>query len=129
DVAWNSAAVRALGRLGAKEFTTQFLKMAQDLGDPLAYPALIALADLGEPKALPIVRERLSSRNDSMVGADARAAGKLLALPGVQADDVRDQLASLLADSVWGEQEAFEALLELNDARINDAMRAAVRHA
>lgn len=129
DVRWNSAAVRALGRLGAKEFTAQFLKMAQDLKDPLAPSALIALADLGEPTALPIVRDGLSSRNDSMVWAGARAAGKLLALPGVQADDVRDQLASLLAGSPVGEQEAFEALRELNDGRINDAMRAAVRHA
>src|SRR5207302_1654028 len=44
DVGWNSAAVRALGALGTKESAPKFLEMIEDLKNPLAPPALIALA-------------------------------------------------------------------------------------
>ena len=55
DTTWNSAAIRALGALGEKEYTTQFLEIVQDSKNPLAPAALVALGDLGETKALPKV--------------------------------------------------------------------------
>src|SRR5262249_57242432 len=88
DTTWNSAAIRALGALGEKEFAPQFLEIVQDLKNPLAPAALVALGDLGEAKALPKVREGLASRNPQVAHASARAAGRLLALPGVKADQL-----------------------------------------
>src|SRR5207247_1615044 len=99
DTTWNGAAVRALGALGEKEFAPQFLEIVQDLKHPLAPAALVALGDLGEEKALPRVREGLASRNERVAHAAARAAGQLLALPGVKAAELRDQLAALFADA------------------------------
>ncbi len=64
DTTWNSVAIRALGALGEKEMTAQFLEIVQDLKNPLAPAALIALGDLAEVKALPKVREGIASRND-----------------------------------------------------------------
>src|SRR5262249_24428172 len=132
DTTWNSAAIRALGALGEKEFAAQFLEIVQDLKDPLAPAALIALGDLGETKALPKVREGLASRKDSVAYAAARAARKLLAVPGVKADELRDQLAALFADGDAGEGlrlAALEALVAVNDTRLDKALRAAVRDA
>jgi HEAT repeat protein len=132
DTTWNSAAIRALGALGEKEFSPQFLEIIQDLKNPLAPAALVALGDLGEAKALPKVREGLASRNAHVAHASARAAGKLLALPGVKADDVRDQLAALFADADAGEGlrlAALDTLVQVNDPRLDRALRAAVRDA
>src|SRR5262249_55004409 len=77
NIAWNGAAIRALGALGEKEFAPQFLEIVQDLKRPLAPYALVALGDLGEVKALPVVREALKSRNEHIVLAAIRAATKL----------------------------------------------------
>ena len=130
DTTWNSAAIRALGALGEKEFAPQFLEYVQDLKNPLAPAALLALADLGEVKALPKIREALSSRNESLAYTSARAAGKLLAIPGVKADDLRDQLAALFADGDASEglrHAALEALVAENDPRLDKALLTAVR--
>jgi HEAT repeat protein len=132
DTTWNSAAIRALGALGEKEFAPRFLEIVQDLKDPLAPAALIALADLGEVKVLPKVREGLASRNQQIVYVSIRAAGKLLALPGVKVDDLRDQLAALFADADAGEElrlAALETLVKVNDPRLDKALRTAVRDA
>jgi HEAT repeat protein len=132
DVAWNSAAVRALGALGASDLATQFLEMAQDTADPLGPSALIALGDLHEVKAVEIVRAGFASRNSERLAASARAAGKLLALPGVSADDIRDRLAALLADrGAWqpARLAALNSLLALNDRRLDSALALAVRDA
>ncbi len=132
DTTWNSAAIRALGALGEKEFAPQFLEIVQDLKNPLAPAALLALADLGETKAMPKVREGLSSRNEHIAFTSARAAGKLLALPGVKADELRDQLAALFADPDAGEslrRAALETLVKVDDPRLDKALRAAVRDA
>ena len=102
DIAWNSAAVRALGALGASDLAPQFLEMARNTGNPLGPSALIALGDLHEGKALEISRAGFASRNPERLAASARAAGNLVALPGVSAADVRDQLATLLADPAVG---------------------------
>ena len=49
------------------------------------------------PRALNLVRASLPSRNEEMLTAACSAAGTLAALPNAKADDIRDQLASLLA--------------------------------
>jgi len=132
DVAWNSAAVRALGALGASDLAPQFLEMAQDAANPLGPSALIALGDLHEAKAVEIARTGFASRDSQRLEASARAAGKLLALPGVSADDVRDRLAALLADrgaSQPARLAALNSLLALNDGRLDGALALAVRDA
>jgi HEAT repeat protein len=132
DTAWNSAAIRALGRLKDKEVTRLCLQIVQDLKDPLAPSALIALGDLGEVNALANVRAAFESRKDDVVTAGVRAAGKLLALPNVTADDLRDRIEALFADadaSQGSRAAALDALLALNDARLNNALAVAVRDA
>ena len=132
DVAWKSAAVRGLGRLGVAELAPQFLEMARNAKNPLAPSALVALGDLHETKAVTTVRVGLASRNTELLIASARAAGSLAALPGVTADDVRDQLASLLADPgapLEARAAALDSLVMLNDARLDGALSQAVRDA
>lgn len=114
DTNWNAAAIRALGRLGDTELTPQYLQIVQDLKDPLAPAALIALGDLGEANALANVRAAFESRNDDVVTAGVRAAGKLLALPAVKADDLRDRLAAILADAN-APQESRAAALDASE--------------
>jgi hypothetical protein len=130
DIAWDSAAVRALGALGASDFAPQFLEMARNTGNPLGPSALIALGDLHEAKALEISRAGFASRNPERLAASARAAGNLVALPGVSAGDVRDQLSTLLADrGAWqpARLAALNSLLGLNDPRLDGALALAVR--
>jgi HEAT repeat protein len=132
DVAWNSAAIRGLGKLGASDLAPQFLQMAQNAKSPLAPSALIALGDLKEASAIAAVRAGLASRNTELLTAGARAAGNLAALPGVTADDVRDQLASLLADPGAPQEArvaALDSLITLNDTRLDRALAQAERDA
>jgi len=132
DVSWNAAAIRALGRLGQSDLAARMLAVAQDLRSPLAPPALIALGDLGEPKALPLVREGLSSRSDEVVIASTRAARKLLANANAQANDVRERIAALLADPDASQPvrtEALDTLVSLDDPRLGPALSTAVRDA
>ena len=130
DVAWNTAAVRALGAMGSQEMTPKFLTLIDDLRNPLAPAALLALADLGERKAIDKTREGLGSRNERIVTASARAAAKLLALPGVNDDDLRGKLAALLAEDDAGQASriaALDALLALRDGRLDAALAKVVR--
>jgi HEAT repeat protein len=132
NTAWNGAAVRALGALGAKEFAPQFLDSVADLRRPLAPYALVALGDLGESKALPRVREGLKSRNDHIVLASVRAAAKLIPLSDAKTDDLRDTLAALLADADAAlvlRLAALDALVTLKDDRLDRALTQAVRDA
>jgi HEAT repeat protein len=132
DVAWNSAAVRGLGRLGTVELAPQLFEMARNAKSPLAPSALIALGDLHEARAVEIARAGFASRNTEILTASARAAGNLVALPGVRADDVRDQLASLLADPGAPQEAraaALESLVALHDPRLDGALGQAVRDA
>ena len=132
DVAWNSAAVRALGRLGVADLAPQFLEMSRDAKNPLAPSALIALGDLRETRALATVRVSLTSRGAELLTAGARAAGQLAALPGVRADDVRDQLALLLSDPgapLEARAAAFDSLVVINDPRLDSALSQAARDA
>ncbi|HEY6291503.1 MAG TPA: HEAT repeat domain-containing protein [Terriglobia bacterium] len=132
DMEWNSAAVRGLGRLGALDLAPQFLEMARDSESPLAPSALIALGDLHEARAITMVRAGLNSRSTEMLTASARAAGSLAGLPGAKADDVRDELAALLADRGAPQEAraaALDSLLALNDPRLDGALAQAVRDA
>jgi HEAT repeat protein len=132
DLEWNRAAIRALGKLGERGLSARFLELARDLRNPLVVPALIALADLKETQVLGAVREGFSSRSDEVAAASARAAGKLLALPKVEADDIRDRLASLLSDSDAAQSArsaALDSLVALNDPRLDHALAAAVTDA
>jgi hypothetical protein len=132
DTAWNSAAVRALGALGASDFVPQFLEMARNTRSPLGPSALIALGDLHEAKALDVSRTGFASRNPERLAASARAAGNLVALPGISAGDVRDDLVTLLVDSSAWQAARFAALnslVALNDPRLDGALALAVRDA
>ncbi len=132
DAAWNNAAIRALGRLGAADFAPEFLETARNANSPLAPSALIALGDLHEAKVLDIVREGFSSRNPDLVTAAARAAGGLAGLAGVNADDVREKLASLLVDAgapVEARAAALDSLVALKDQRLDNALALAARDA
>jgi hypothetical protein len=94
--------------------------------------ALVALGDLHETRAVATVRAGLASRNTELLIASARAAGNLAALPGVTADDVRNQLASLLADPGAPSEAraaALDSLVTLKDARLDGALAQAVRDA
>ncbi len=130
DAAWNIAAVRGLGAMEAHDMTATFLKMIEDLRGPLAPAALIALGDLGERKALDKVREGLGSRNIQVVTASARAAGKLLALPDSDDQDIRIKLDALLGDPAADQTTriaALNALLALKDERLNTTLVKVVR--
>ncbi len=132
DLEWNTAAVRALGRLDAKELAAQFLQMARDPKNPLAPSALIALGDMRDPRSLDLVRAALASRNEEMLAAGARAAGNLAALRSANAADIRTQLASLLAEPGAPQDArlaALDSLLALNDSRLDGALAQAARDA
>ncbi|MFI5459803.1 MAG: hypothetical protein ACHRXM_30645 [Isosphaerales bacterium] len=130
DLEWNRAAIRALGRLGEKGYSEQFLVFARNLHHPECQASILALADLGDPALLPILSEAFSSRNDEIVTTAARATGTLLSRPNVKADDLRDRLAALLADvdaSQQARSAALESLAKLGDVRIHHALAVAVR--
>jgi len=132
DLGWNTAAVRALGRLDAKGFATQFLQLARDSKNPLAPSALIAQGDMRDPRGLDLVRAGLASRNEEMLTAAARAAGNLAALPAANAADIRDQLASLLAEPGAPQEAraaALDSLLAFNDSRLDGALAQAAHDA
>jgi len=130
DTTWNTAAIRALGALGEKEFAGQFLEIVQDLKRPLALPALIALGDLGEVKALAKIKEGLASRNERIVLGSVRAAAKLIPLAMVKTDDLRDQLAGLVEDADAAQEvrvAALEALVTMKDPRLDRVLASTVR--
>jgi hypothetical protein len=132
DLAWSAAAILALGRLGQSDIASRLLELAQELKDPLTAPALIALGDLKELRALPLVRAGLVSRSDEVVIAAARAARRLLEVPGARADDVRDELATLLSDVHANQpvrQAVLQTLIGLDDPRLPRAIKRAVRDA
>ena len=130
DLGWNAAAIRALGRLGQADIAPRLLELARDRRNPLAAPALIALGDLGEAKALPIALDGLGSRSDEVVVAAIRTARKLLSAPEARADEVRDRLAALVADpdaSQLVRTTSLEALVALDDPRLGPALIASAK--
>ncbi len=133
DTGWNSAAIRALGGLGAADMTPKFLAFASDPRSPLAIPALIALADLGRPEVLDLVVEDLNSRNDKIVRAAADAALRLAHGKQAIADKrLTAGIAALLSDSqaeTESRELAMNALLTWNDPGVNDILKKVVREA
>lgn len=132
ELKWNAAAFRGLGALGDKEVIPQLLEIVQDLRQPLAPAALVALSDLGELKALPVVREGLASRNDLVVVASARAAAKLVPAAEGKAAEIRARLRALLANADTPEvvrTAALDALMAIKDSQLDRALSAAVRDA
>ncbi len=132
DINWSSAAIRALGAVGDKDSIPPILAIAQDAKSPLAGSALLALADMAAPEALPPLRVALASRKPETANAAARAAAKLLLLPNTKDDPARDQLAALLADAdaePYARSAALEALIAINDPRLPAALQAAARDA
>jgi HEAT repeat protein len=122
DTTWNRAAIRLLGALGRSEIAPRLMNFVADWKNPLAPAALTALADLGDARVLPKIKEALAARSDSIVIAGAAAARRILSRPGIDAGDIRDQLAALLADSSASEQTrraALDALAALNDPRLD----------
>lgn len=130
DLGWNAAAIRTLGRLGQADIAPRLLQLVEQKSPPTA-PALIALGDLQILKALPLVLDSLGSRNDEVVIAAARAAGKLAqAAPEAQSNPVRDRLAALVADQDASQavrQTALDSMAALNDPRLETALVAAAQ--
>lgn len=127
DAGWNTAAVRALGAVGAQEFTPKFLEMVSDFKNPLAPAALIALGDLHEPKTLAKLDDALSSRREEVVLAAERAAGQL-----APDDAFRARLAAVLSDSAASQSTraaALDALIALKDAHLEKALIEAAKDA
>jgi hypothetical protein len=125
EAAWNRAAIRVLGALGAKELAPKFSGYVSSWKNPQAIAALLALADLGQPQMLPRISEALAARGDEIMIAGTRAASRLLAQPEINGDAVRDQLAALLNDSTASEAvrtAALDALEALKDPRLDRAL-------
>jgi hypothetical protein len=132
DLTWSAVAVRALGALKEKDLAPSFLEMADDFKRPLALPALLALADLGDVKALPRLKAALNSRKDEIVLTGIRAAVKLIPLSQEKEEGLRDQLAALVADGDASQEvrlAALNALAALKDPRLDKALAAAERDA
>jgi HEAT repeat protein len=114
--------------MGDRGSVARFLEIVADRNHPLAPAALIALGDLGEPKALAAIREGLDSRSDAIVAASASAAGRLLKQSGDEAADLRDALARLVADpraTAATREAALESLVSLADPRLDAALATA----
>ena len=126
DTGWNSAAIRALGGLGATDLSPKFLELAGDFRNPLAIPALLGLADLGEPKVVGLIINGLNSRNDRIVRAAAQAAAKLARVkPQLISEDLRSAVAALISDAQAEEDArnlALDALLTLKEPRVNEIL-------
>ncbi len=154
DPTSNAAAFRALARLGQQDIVPKLLQIAKAVdeplvprvllmpepgqprvphslpSDPLAPPALLALADLGSAEALPIVIDALDSRRDAVVLNAARAAVILLKKPGLNDFRIRTRLASLLSDtdaSLEVRNAALDALVSLDDPGLLAALNVSAR--
>jgi HEAT repeat protein len=130
DTLWRGAAIRALAALEDRSLVPQLLRIVEDVRHPLMPYALVALGELGEPQALEVFRERIGSRDDRIVAASVRGAAALFARGEVDDAALRDEIAALLAsaDAVVGVRTAaLDALVELEDPRLDAALAAAVR--
>ena len=132
DLSWNASAILALGRLGQVDYAPRFLEIADDPRDPLAEPALRALGELGEPKALPIVADWLGSRDQFHLIAAAETAGDLLRVQDLDPAGVPERLAALLADfaaPTSARLAALEALNRADSPQIDPALAEVARDA
>lgn len=128
DIAWTGAAMQALGALQDRELAPELLGIVEDLRHPLTPYALVALGELGEPRAIEVFREGVRSRDDRIVVASVQGAASLVKRGEIDDESLRDEIAGLLA-SADGSREvrtaALDALRELEDPRLDVALAAA----
>lgn len=134
DPDWKQAAVRALGLLGHEPFKDELRMLTRDLSHPLAPPALQARADLGDTQVLGLLPAALTSRNEAVVIAAARAAATLLPQQVNEqtqaAADIRRALAAFASDpeaALAVRQYALEALTAAEDAQLDRILVAMAR--
>jgi len=134
DPGWKQAAVRALGLLGHKPFKDELTALTRDLSHPLAPSALQARADLGDAQLLGLLPNALSSRNEAVVIAAARAAATLLPQQAKQqtraATDIRRALAAFARDLEAApavRQYALEGLIAAEEPQLDEILIAMTR--
>lgn len=126
DPDWKQAAVRALGLLGHEPFKDELTMLTRDLSHPLAPAALQARADLGDTQVLGLLPTALTSRNEAVVIAAARAAATLLPQQVNEQDqaatDIHRALAAFASDpgaALAVRQYALEGLLAAEDPQLD----------
>ena len=108
--------------------------LTRDLSHPLAPPALQARADLGDTQVLGLLPAALTSRNEAIVIAAARAAATLLPQQVNEqtqaAADIRRALAAFASDpeaALAVRQYALEALTAAEDPQLDRILVAMAR--
>ena len=124
DLAWKRAAIRALGLLGHTDFLGELMVLTRDLAHPLAPSAILARADMGDANVMELLPVALSSRNDSVAIAAARAATRVLpkGQTGVEILTGLATLAQAPESSRTVRRRALEALVSSEDPRLRDVL-------
>ena len=132
DTQWSAAAIQALARLGQADIAPRLLEIASTPGDPLAPSALLGLGDLGLPEAVPVIRQALGSRSETVVIAACRASARILAKPGINDPAIRTRLTELLVDADAAtevREAALSALTRLGDPSLAETLVKVARDA
>ncbi len=136
DLRWQRAAVRALGLLGHQTFLDELRGLTDDLGQPLAAPALVARADMEDAAVIELLPAALSSRSTSLAVAAAKAAARLLRQQRAEykrsESEVRTVLATLARDPQavrTVRRQALEALVDAEDPQLDEVLVAMLRDA
>lgn len=134
DLGWKRAAVRALGLLGHTAFLDELRVLTRDLHHPLAPSAIQARADMGDATVIELLPDALSSRNEEVVVAAARAAAKLFPPQRGQGDPAEPAIWSALATLAQDPEaardvrrHALEALVVTKDSRLDDVLIGMIR--
>lgn len=134
DLGWTRAAVRALGLLGHQAFRDELAVLTADSSQPLAAPALIARADIGDADVVELLPAALSSRSQRLAIAAATAAARILPRQRNEVSPaeaaVRGSLAMLARDPEAVRplrREALEALVAAEDPQVDDVLVAILR--
>lgn len=130
DLDWQRAAVRALGLLGDEPFLSELVELSRDLSHPLAPAALVARADLGDAAVVELLPTALSSRNEELLVAGAKAAASLLARQAHDGAEVGEALAALARDpkaAYAARRQALEALVTTDNAMLDEVLVAMIR--
>jgi len=131
DDAWNASAILVLGGLREQQLRERFYAYVQGgQSGKLAAAAMIALAELGDGRALDLIRRWLDQRETEMDIAAAKSAYIALVEHRMQADDIVDRLARILSSGRdWiVTRKAFETLTALDDRRLDAAAASALRN-
>ena len=134
DLGWKRAAVRALGLIGHMPFQDELIVLTSDPAHQLAPSALQARADMGDIKVIELLPAALSSHSEAVAIAGARAAARVLPQQRGQWSeseaDIRTALATLAQDPEAVQavrRQALEALVAIEDPRMDDVLIAMVR--